>query len=320
MKFHCILPVAFLIVLGASAAALANGAVSEFPAGGVVVIKPEKNISIIREDLEIGWDRIRVRYVFESTAHEPIERTIGFPMAKVPLDDSPDNLENRSWSEDQEDHRNYMAFEVAVDGKPLEPKLHEYAWLGDLNVTGRLRKMGIPLYAASAEAHAKLAQLPEETLLWLRFFDLVETDGDWVVPQWQYQTVYEWTQTFGSDKTVVEISYRPLFGSFYGPEPYYEDGPKSSDYCYDSATKQTLARVAKERGLPTPFTVGYILTTAENWTGPIGEFHLTISKEEGDIVRFCVPEGLSAVGDGVSWTAEQFVPRSDLNIVFFPGR
>src|SRR5690606_27430539 len=72
MKLRSILA-AFSIVLGSTFAAMANGAWSEFPAGGVVVFKPDKNIRIAREDLEIGWKLIRVRYVFVSDASEPVE-------------------------------------------------------------------------------------------------------------------------------------------------------------------------------------------------------------------------------------------------------
>ena len=313
MKLHPIPAAMFLVIPGA---ALANGAWSEFPAGGVV-FKSDNDISIVREDLEVGYDLIRVRYVFNSPTGEAVERTIGFPMAKVPLDDSPDNYPDRSWAEDGQDVRNYMAFNVAVEGKPLTPRLHEYAWLGDTNVTGKLHEMGVPPFASSIDSYEKLAQLPEATIGRLVDEGLAVRDGNWLIPQWQYQTVYEWTQSFEPGHTEVEISYKPLFGSFYGPEPYYPEGSESAAYCYDSATRQELAGILKERGLPIPFTVGYVLHTAGYWNGPIWEFNLKISKEDGDIVRFCVPEGLRAVGDGVSWFAEQFEPGSDLNLVFF---
>src|SRR5690606_15243455 len=94
MRCHSIAAASLLVVLGSAPAALANGAVSEFPAGGVV-FKAEKDVSIASEELEIGWKAIRVRYVFVSYATEPIERTIGFPMAKVSLEDGPDNILGR---------------------------------------------------------------------------------------------------------------------------------------------------------------------------------------------------------------------------------
>lgn len=307
---------AAFLTFGSTAGALANGAWAEFPAGGIV-FKSDKDIAILSEDLEIGRDHIRVRYVFGSSAGEPLERTIGFPMAKVPLDDSPDNFDDRSRAEEGQDARNYMAFKVTVNGKPLEPKLHEYAWSGDTNVTAGLSAMGVPVFAGNPDAYQRLAALPEATVRWLKQEKLAQQDGGWLIPQWQYQSAYEWTQTFGPGRTEVEVSYKPLFGSYYGPEPYFEGGSGAAEYCFDGATRQKLAKLQADGAFPEPFTVGYVLTTAGNWKGPIGAFRLVLSVEGDDFARFCVPEGLKAVGDGVTWTAEEFEPSSDLDIVFF---
>ncbi|KQZ95337.1 hypothetical protein ASD64_18830 [Mesorhizobium sp. Root157] len=68
---------------------------------------------------------------------------------------------------------------------------------------------------------------------------------------------------------------------------------------------------------PEPFTVGYILQTAKNWHGPIGDFRLKISNGVGSMFSFCVPDGLRSVGDGTSWVAQDFVPSSDLKVLFY---
>lgn len=317
MKFRSIL-ISCFFVLGSTFAAMANGAWSEFPAGGVVVFKPEKDIRIAREDLEIAWNLIRVRYAFVSDASEPVERTIGFPLARVSLEDGPDHISSRTWATDGNDPRNYMAFRVSVNGQPLTPELHEYAWSGDTNVSQRILDLDLPLFSAGDDTSEKLAQLPETTREELQRDNLLvwETypSSDWFAPKWEYQAVYEWTQTFAPGETIVEISYRPLFGSDYGLEPYYPGGARSGQYCYDDATQEKLTA---GRLQPTPFTVGYILQTARFWNGPIGDFRLKITRDKADFVSFCVPDGLSAVGDGESWEASDFVPRSDLNIVFF---
>lgn len=319
MKRRSILATACVAILGTVSAALANGAVSEFPAGGLV-FQPEEKISIAREDLEIDWDRINVRYVFVSSASEPLERTIGFPLARVSLADGPDNVENRSWSGDEgvDEPRNYMAFRVSVNGKPLTPKLHEYAWSGDTDITARILDLGIPLFAAAPDSHVLLAQLPEATLAELRRDDLVWDEAPpgagWIAPKWQYQSVYEWTQTFLPGETVVEISYRPLFGADIDYHHYYPDGEGASLYCMDEATEQAI-RI--RGGQPEAFTVGYILQTARYWNGPIGDFRLKVGGDHGPLFAFCAPEGLKPAGDGKSWAAKNFIPRSDLKIVFY---
>lgn len=320
MTCHSIFIAASLLILAPANAALANGAVSEFPAGGVV-FKSEDNISIAREDLEIGWDRIRVRYVFVSTALEPVERTIGFPMAKVLLEDGPDGIHNTTKEESGDDPRNYMAFRVAVNGEALTPTLHEYAWSGSTNVTRRLLDLGIALFTRDMEAFQKLAQLPEAALAELKRDDLVweeqPAETGWLVPKWEYQTVYEWTQVFAPGETVVEISYRPLFGAGNDYFSYYEGGEDAGLYCLEGPMAESLAALLAKGSQPQPFTVGYILQTARYWNGPIGDFRLTISDENDSLFSFCIPDRLQPAGDGRSWTAEDFVPRSDLKVVFY---
>lgn len=303
------------LIFGLVCPVWANGAWSEFRTGGVV-FKSEDKVSMLREDLEIGLDRIQVRYIFNNTAGEPLEKTIGFPMAKVPQDDTPDNLQERSWAQEGQDVRNYMAFSISVNGKPLVPKLHEYAWLGDVPVTDRLRELGAPVFAATVDSYVALAQLPVDTVNRLIEEKLALPVGtNWLVPQWQYQTVYEWTQHFEPGQTEVEISYRPLYGSPYEPFSFRADGPENGAYCHASVIKEIAA--LREQGIqPESLTVGYILRTAGYWEGPIGIFNLKIRKKEDDIVSFCAPEGLERSPDGAYWSARDFSPGSDLNILF----
>lgn len=318
MKCRSILAAASVAILGTISSALANGAITEFPAGGLV-FKSEDNISIAREDLEIGWDRIKVRYVFVSSAPEALERTIGFPMAKVSLEAGPDNIGNRNRGRDEgvEDPRNYMAFTVSVNGEPLAPELHEYAWSGDTDVSRRILDLGIPLFAHDADSHVRLSQLPQATLDELRREGLLDEDAGWVAPNWEYQSVYEWTQTFAPGETVVEISYRPLFGAGFDPGYYYPGAQGAGLHCMDDATERKFAALLARGTRPEAFTVGYILQTARYWSGPIGEFRLSIAGGHSSTFAFCVPEGLEPADDGRSWKATDFVPEADLNIVFY---
>src|SRR5690606_19817696 len=119
-------------------------------------------------------------------------------------------------------------FRVAVNGEALAPVLHEYAWSGGTDVTSRLLDLGIPLFTWNMEGFEKLAQLPEAALAELKRDDLVweeqPAEVGWLVPKWEYQTVYEWTQVFTPGETVVEIFYRPLFGAGNDYFSYYEGG------------------------------------------------------------------------------------------------
>jgi hypothetical protein len=240
----------------------------------------------------------------------PLTRTIGFPLAKVPQDDSPDGFE--------EANRNYMAFEVRVNGKPLSPKLHEYGWFGGRNITADLQRLNVPAFAATPDMFKVLARLPKATVDKLKARKLVtaEENGAWLVPQWLYQSVYEWTQDFAPGKTEVDIAYKPRFGAGNDYHAYYPGGTKAKHYCLDAVAKQKIAQLKADGHAPEPLTVGYILKTARNWRGPIGAFRLTVA-DKNSFASFCPPEGLKAGGDGKTWHVTNFVPKQDLSIVFY---
>ena len=136
-----LLPV--LIGIAGCAPALANGATASFPAGGVE-FKDSADISIAREDLWLSPGEVRVHYQFQSDASDPQTVTIGFPLPRVPsTPDTPDAVGAVDGSGG--DARNYLGFGVAVDDRPLIPKLHEYAWLGEAEVTDAVLAAGLPL-------------------------------------------------------------------------------------------------------------------------------------------------------------------------------
>lgn len=315
MKWHSVLLVSTLLSFTGPVAALANGATASFPAGGVV-FKHNRDVSIEREDLEIGLERIHVHYVFRSSAAHPLHLTIGFPMAKVVLDDGPDELGSRSAS--KSDPRDYMAFTVRANGKIVRPKLHEYAWKSDANVTARLRALRVPVFAVFNGRDFGLQKLARSTRNALIRAGLADRYGDdpTVYPLWEYQSVYEWRQTFHPGRNVVDISYVPLYGD-ETTEGKYSMFPGNGDarYCYDGTVKARFKALQDKGAYFEPLTLGYILKTARNWNGPIGTLNLKIDNPDGYLFSFCVPGGLKAAGKA-NWTARNFVPGSDLDIVF----
>lgn len=306
-----------LLGLSLPATALANGATASFPAGGVV-FHEEKQIAIEREDLEISLERIRVRYVFRSSAPGPLHLTIGFPMAKVALEDGPDNLGERSAATD--DPRNYMAFHVRANGKAVKPKLHEYAWVGDTNITARLQALHVPIFSDYNGRDFGLQNLPESTLKALTEAEFATRYGKdpTVYPLWYYQSVYEWRQTFPPGRSTVEIDYVPMYGDITTEAKYSLFPGKGDDsYCYDAAFKARFKALRDQHVYTEPLTLGYILRTARNWNGPIGRFRLTIGNPDNYQFSFCPPTGLKPAGDGTTWEAENFTPDRDIDLVFF---
>jgi hypothetical protein len=319
LKSNLAVVLGILVGLNLPVIALANGASASFPAGGVV-FHQEKHISIAREDLEIGLKHIRVHYVFRSSATRPLRLTLGFPLAKFSLNSGVDMLSERSAS--QTDLRNYMAFEVKADGKPVQLKRHEYAWKDGINITTQLEALHVPVFAPFNGQDFGLQDLPPSTLDALMEAKLVDRYGKdpAIYPQWDYQTVYEWQQTFPPGESTVDVTYVPLYGdetteAKFSMFPGKEEG--DARYCFDDTLKTRFEALKAKDVYIEPLTLGYILKTAQNWNGPIGAFNLKVDNPDGYLFSFCPPAGLRANGDGSTWEARDFTPTSDLDLVFF---
>jgi hypothetical protein len=327
---------AFACVAGLCAPAFANGVISEFPAGGLE-FKEAANIAIAREDLYLSLRQIRVHYVYRSDDTKTETHTIGFPMPKVPVNGGPDFL-GGSDAGMLGDMRNYMDFKVSVDGKPLEAKLHEFAWIDGKDVSAELRAAGVPLIPNFGEegddAFAGVDKAVLDGLVkkgYLQSYD----GSDYLDPLWEYQTVFEWQQDFAPGKTEVEISYVPLNGYPSDIGGMYEGGGESDDpeavkvnsaeYCIDDAMVKAIERRKdKENTGYEVVTQGYVTTSGNFWKGPIEEFNLTVDKhdtgegmEDADMVAFCPLEAKKVSDTQFQWSAKNYEPERDISVVYY---
>ena len=95
----------------------------------------------------------------------------------------------------------------------------------------------------------------------------------------------------------------------------------------DAGTLVNGLRVAEEKGALAGVTVpadsnlsrvGYVLTTARYWKGPIREFNLAVEKEdEKELVAFCPLEAKKVSAKRFEWHAKDFVPKQDLSVVYY---
>lgn len=132
---------------------------------------------------------------------------------------------------------------------------------------------------------------------------------------------YYWTQKFPAGRTVVvEHSYKPALWQSFAPQPSAED---TARYCIDPAARKAIDGIARTDHIKVYFANGlnYILKTARNWSGPIGDFHLTIDKGDArNVVALCA--------DGVKKTSptrfeirkKDFVPERDLAVLIVTNR
>lgn len=132
---------------------------------------------------------------------------------------------------------------------------------------------------------------------------------------WSYQVLFEWEQTFRPGPTKVDISYRPIAGDSTDFGDYYDKGAGARKYCVDAAIKSAIKRAT---GRYEPVRIGYVLKTARFWNGPIGKFRLVVDKEKPEnLVAFCPASARKISPTQFEWSAGNFVPDRDLDVVIF---
>ena len=313
-----------LALVALATPAAANAVISEFPGTGLV-FNEAADIAIAREDLSLAREQVTVHYDYRSDAAATQTVTIGFPMPAVPIDGGPSDPSSLPELEGK-DVLNYMQFTASVNGKPVETTLHQFAWLNGEDITARLALLGIPAYLAADQVEAVFAKVDPATIDDMVQAGVISADDErtYIVPNWLYQSVYEWQQDFAPGETKVDIAYSPLAGYPSDIGDYYETDPDGT-YCVDDKLRQSIAAF-RDKNIPYEVaTLGYVTTTATYWKGPIGEFNLTIAKdpldkESGQVsaeTAFCGKSDFTETDTAYSWSAKDFVPQKDISVVWY---
>ena len=87
--------------------------------------------------------------------------------------------------------------------------------------------------------------------------------------------------------------------------------------CLDKTAKLSIQKRESETGVAWA-NLRYILVTANNWQGPIKDFHLTIKKQEAtDLVSLCFEGDLKKTSPlTFEFQQKNFKPSHDLNLLF----
>jgi hypothetical protein len=301
--------------------ALANGAIAERKAGGLV-FKQSDTVSILREDLALSLNKITVDYLYKSEAVAVQSVTIAFPMPGVPVNDDPGSL--REILPEGAPPEDYMSFKVKVDGKEVKAKPFARALVNDRDVTENVTKAGLPLHMLVDDANDLLRKVPKAALDELIALGAVgqgeKSSGEAAYfAQWDYQVAFEWRQDFRPGETKVSVSYVPLAGYPVDVGDAYEVGERADAACVDKALRAALAkRRAKGSAYYEVATVGYVLTTAKYWKGSIGAFNLSVEKPDAKtLAAFCPKEAKKVSPTRFEWHAKDFAPTADLSVVFY---
>ena len=296
-KFLCLSALACLIAC-CEVQALANDTEVSIAAGGIQMAK-DLRISMEKERLTIGKDKVIVEYEFLNQTASDIAAEVGFPVKHICF-------------EGECGPPVFSAFRVWIEGVEVIYAMRAIAILNNHDYTSLLQGMGVDV-ASYGHWHfmkndngpnydvTRLSESDREKLIELGLID--KTDYS---PQWNVEEIYHWNQRFPSKQTVhVRHEYHPASG--YKAYMHPELSQANPDLCMDPGLdKKLLAdnqvfRATRKFGpnndesiddYVQAYWVDYILTTANNWRTPIKDFTLIVEKpvKEGAYpwyVSFC---------------------------------
>ena len=316
----------------ASTLAIADDSSAVLGTGGLVLTK-RADIRMAREDLKISPKSVDVRYEFINDSGKDVDTIVAFPLPDVDLYE----FSGSAIGTVKEETPNFVGFALTVDGRRVQTTAEEKAIYKSKDVTRAIRSAGLPINMAGTDLYKRLPKLSLEARRALVHADLLEIEGpkgedvngDDFHPKWTAETKFWWRQRFLAGKTVViEHSYQPVTG-----QAFFSDLELSSKeagsyyaktYCFDEPTRVALKERLAARKHATPdnpllnaYSTDFILTTANNWKGPIGHFHLTLDKlKPTNVLSFCWPGALKKTGATTfDWTSDNFAPKRDVKML-----
>jgi hypothetical protein len=322
---------ALILAACATVPALANDTSAELATGGLLFVQND-NVEMRSEDLAISAKQVDVRYRFFNKSASDVTVLVAFPMPEVRIEEQDQNIALPT-----QDPVNLLGFATTVNGKPVKTQVEQHVFAAGIDRTQLLTSLGIPLAPHLAATNEALDRLPHEKwdellrigLAEIEEYDIGKGTTKHLSARWGLRTTFYWEQTFAAKaETLVEHRYRPSVGgsvqtSLGSPssvkEAWYDEYKRK--YCLDSdffATIDRLRKAAKSEFGP-PYSeerIDYILRTGANWSGPIGQFHLTVDKgDAGSLVSFC-GQGVKKTGDTkFEMTKSNFSPEGDLAVL-----
>jgi hypothetical protein len=298
MSRNLFLAIGLLVASAFGQAAFANDSSAEKAAGGLV-LRQNRDIDMVSEDLFVSPAQVRVRYVFRNRAAQPRRITVAFPM--------PD----RDLSYEMESEVAYPGdFHTSVEGRAVRMSVERRAILNGVDRSAELLRAGIPVAPPAGERASWLAQrigrLPRAAQERLARAGLIDADSlhmdqPDILPMWTVRETWHWDQVFPAGRDLrVEHRYAPGVGGTAGvplANHDFRNGENGRDYqreyCTDAAFLAALDRMQQraeqnQRDYPMESRLRYILTTGGNWRSPIGDFRMVVDKgDPSAIVSFC---------------------------------
>jgi uncharacterized protein DUF4424 len=311
------------------APALANDSTAELSVGGLVFTR-NADISMESEELTITTDQVSVRYVFLNQSQSPVTVTVAFPLPDIDLSEA------ENYAIPTSDPVNFVAFQTKVDGKPITFTINQRAFLGDKDVSARIKAAGLPILPIGSQQN-RVAELPKDAKDKLIDEGLLIPAGS--DPKGQQLHAGAWTvktsvvrqQTFPPGKPVtVEHRYRTSIGVSF--DTVLRKGLRDNaamgeevkryraTYCVADDLLRGIDRIAGDGEGNTANLrerrINYILKTGANWSGPIKDFKLVIDKGKPDrLVSFCLDSVKKISPTAFEVRMKDFTPERDLKIL-----
>ena len=299
------------------------------PTGGVVFEKQD-GIKMQVEALYIRPKQIEVNYLFENTTDKDITIQVFFPL--------PEMSAISDYYGYYRDAKHQFNFKLWINGKETKYQTHFTLTQNDREIPS----VALQLWKTPEESldfnqfNERVAAMPEQDrqilldgnyLKWDGTFvkdpktneweegegwTMDETDSTW----WQKQISYSWRQTFPAHKTVaVRHTYIPSYKTVNTGHPFSKcidyDSEQYQEFVYIPEEEKT--RKWQER-LESRDYLEYILTTANNWQGPIENFNLLVESPLKSVGCF---DGEEFYGERYyTINRQNYTPEWDMSVDF----
>jgi hypothetical protein len=313
-----------LLLLSALALPLSaspNDTMLTLAAGGLIPLKSAQ-IVMESEELEISIRRVTVTYRFRNETNSDIDAVVGFPLPPLnggDLYNVPNHLPSK-------DPVNFVDFQVTVNGAAVKADVESRAFLDGRDITARAQAAG--LSASVVMATKALTGLTPARRAALAKQELIECDSAGCFPVWESRIQYYWKQRFPAGATVVvQHVYRPVVGGSFIAGSM--DGKSNVEpFCGGREGLAEIAQFKKRHPVKSDDKqflwenhISYILTTANNWSGPIRNFRLTVVTESSEDLLFTCMAGLQRIAP-TRYQMEQanFRPEKELDLLILTGK
>jgi hypothetical protein len=303
---------------------------AELSVGGLTFAR-NPDLSIESEELTITIDEVRIRYKFLNQSPNPLTATLAFPLPDIDLSEA-DNYAIPS-----ADPVNFVDFKTTVDGKPVTFNVSQRAFLGDKDISAKIKATGLPMLPIGTrqDSVAKLPAEAKERLLneGLLIPAGIDAKGQQLhAGSWTVKTSATRQQTFPAGKPVmIEHRYRTSMGVSFDTilrKGLRENAAMTAEvnryrtaYCVAEDLLRGIDRIAGDAegnvaGLRERRIVHLLKGASSNPPTPIKDLRIVVDKGKPDrLVSFCLDNVTKISPTSFEIRMRDYTPDRDLKIL-----